>query len=83
MPLQLDAVIWVPLPLLETLSNVFNGNTVEGCQQFLLNLCDISKTPSFWLKTKWGLCPPFTRPCSLQLIFVPKAEAGFEGQAIC
>ena len=33
LPLRLDAVIPAPLPLLETLSDIFNGNAVEGCQR--------------------------------------------------
>ena len=52
LPLWLDAVIRVPHPLLETLSNVFNRNAIAGHQWFSLNLCNVSKTPSFWLKTK-------------------------------
>jgi hypothetical protein len=51
LPLRVDAVIRAPLPLLETLSNVFNGNAVEGCQRFSVNLC-VSKMPSFWLKAR-------------------------------
>jgi len=39
LPIQLDAAIQAPLPLLETLSNLFNGNAVEGRQRFSLNLC--------------------------------------------
>ena len=52
LPLWPDAAIRAPLPLLETLSNVFNRNAVEGRQRFSLNLCNVSKTPSLRLKTK-------------------------------
>jgi hypothetical protein len=55
--LRLDAAIAAPFPMLETLSNIFNGNAVKGRQQFSLNLC-VSKMSAFWLKTKWRLCPP-------------------------
>ena len=34
LPLQLDAAIPAPLPMLETLSKIFNGNAVKGCQRF-------------------------------------------------
>jgi hypothetical protein len=48
----------MPLPLLETLSKIFNGNAVNGRQRFSLNLCHISKMPTFqilirpWEKNK-------------------------------
>jgi hypothetical protein len=45
--LGLDAAIPVPLPLLETMSNVFNRNAVKGHPQFSLNLCSISKSHPF------------------------------------
>ena len=73
LPLRLDAAIRVSLPLLETLSNVFNRNSVEGRQRFPLNLCNVSKIPSFWLKTN-SVCvppPPLARPCSLRLVWFP------------
>jgi hypothetical protein len=47
LPLWLDALIPVLLPLLETLSNILNGNAVKVHQQFLSNLCNISKMPPF------------------------------------
>jgi hypothetical protein len=37
----------VLLPLLETLSKIFNGNAVKSCQRLSLNLCNISKMPPF------------------------------------
>ena len=46
LPLWLDAGISAILPLLETLSKIFNRNAVKGCQRFSLNLC-VSKTPPF------------------------------------
>ena len=33
-PLRLDAIIPAPLPILETLSKIFNGNAVKGRQRF-------------------------------------------------
>ena len=33
LPPRLDAAIPAPLPMLETLSKIFNGNTVEGHQR--------------------------------------------------
>ena len=47
LPLWLDAVTTVQLPLLETMSKTFNGQAVKGCQWFLLNLCNVSKMPPF------------------------------------
>jgi hypothetical protein len=41
-------VAQVPLPLLETTSKIFNENATKGHQQFLLNLCNISKMPPFY-----------------------------------
>jgi len=45
------------------------------------------RTPPFWLKTKWWLCPPTNRPTTLlaTLFFfvVPKDESGFEREAFC
>ena len=35
------------LPLLETLSKIFNRNAVKGRQRFSLNRCNVSKTPPF------------------------------------
>jgi hypothetical protein len=35
------------LPLLETLSKIFNGKAVKGRQRFSLNFCSVSKTPPF------------------------------------
>jgi len=46
LPLRLDAAIPAPLPMLETLSKIFNGNAVKGRQQFSLNLCNVSKLPA-------------------------------------
>jgi hypothetical protein len=68
LPLRLDAAIPALLPMLETLSRIFNGNAVKGCQQFSLNLCNVSKLPAVqilllpWepnksqgeLSSKWG-----------------------------
>ena len=57
-PLWLNAVIPALLPLLETLSQIFNGNAVKGCQPFSLSLCSTSKMPPFqillhpWVKKK-------------------------------
>ena len=34
LPLRLDAAIPAPLPMLETLSKIFNGNAVQGRQRF-------------------------------------------------
>jgi len=34
LPLRLDAAIPAPLPILETLSKIFNGNSVKGRQRF-------------------------------------------------
>ena len=50
-------MISAPLPLLETLSKILNGNAVTTHRRFSLNLCNTSKRPPFWLKTKWWLCP--------------------------
>ena len=36
----------MPLPLLETLSKIFNGN-VKHRHRFSMNLCNVSKTPPF------------------------------------
>ena len=33
LPLRLDAAITASLPMLETLSKIFNGNAVKGLQQ--------------------------------------------------
>jgi hypothetical protein len=33
LPLRLDAAIPAPLLMLETLSKIFNGNAVKGCQR--------------------------------------------------
>jgi hypothetical protein len=64
-----------------TAGNIFNGNAVKGRQQFSLNLCNISKTPPFWLKTKW-LCPTplFTQPHSLPPLFFPGAKQDLKGR---
>jgi len=43
LPLRLDAAIPALLPMLETLSKIFNGNAVKGCQRFSSNLCNVSK----------------------------------------
>ena len=45
--LWVDAVIPVQLPLLETLSKIFNGNAAKGRQRFLLKFCNVSKMPPF------------------------------------
>ena len=68
--LRLDTTISAPFSLLETLPKIFNRNVVKGRQRFSLNLCNISKTPPFWLKTKW-LCPTplLTQPHSLREAF--------------
>jgi len=46
LPLRLDAAIPAPLPMLETLSKIFNGNAIKGHQRCLLNLCNVSKLPA-------------------------------------
>jgi len=68
----------VPLPLLETLSKIFNGNAVEGCQQFLLK---VSKMPPLLAKNRMvdGSYPPYLfdlAPCDL--FFILRNESGFE-----
>ena len=50
LPVWLDAVIQVPLPLLETLSKTFNRNAVTYCQWFSLNLCHVSRIPQFQIQ---------------------------------
>jgi hypothetical protein len=45
-------MIPVPIPLLETLSKIFNGNAVKGCQRFSLNLCNVSKLPLLLAKNR-------------------------------
>jgi hypothetical protein len=59
LPLQLDAVIPVPLPLLETLSKIFQQKCCQGPPTILLEPLRQQKPP-FWLKIKWWLCstPP-------------------------
>ena len=47
LPLWLDPAIPAMLPLLETLSKIFNRNAVKGNYWFSLNFCNISKTPPF------------------------------------
>ena len=47
LPLWLGAAIPAPLPLLETLSKIFNRNVGKGGQQFSLNLCNVGKTYTF------------------------------------
>jgi len=47
LPLWLDATIPAPLRLLETLSEIFNENAVNGHQRFSLNLCKVGRTPPF------------------------------------
>ena len=44
-PLWLDTMISVPLLLLETLSKIFHGNAVKGCQWFSWYLCNVNKMP--------------------------------------
>jgi hypothetical protein len=65
------------------LSKIFNGNAVKGRQRFLVNLCNISKMPPFWLKTKW-LCPTplFTQPHSLCLFsfLLPGTKQDLKGR---
>jgi hypothetical protein len=39
----LDAAIPAPLPMLETLSKIFDGNAVKVRQRFSLKLCNVSK----------------------------------------
>jgi len=81
--LRLHAAVPALLPLLETISKIYNENAVKGCQRFLLKLCGVSRTPLFWLKTKWRLCStpiPSTSPTLLlaTFFFVPRDESGFE-----
>ena len=74
LPLWLDAAIPALLPMLETLSKIFNGNAVEGHQQFSLNLRIVSRAPSSWLKPNGGCVsppPPFARRRSLRLVWFP------------
>jgi hypothetical protein len=81
----LDAAISAPLPLLETMSEIFKGNAVKGSQRFSLNLCNVSKTPSFRLKTKWWLCPPplYSSYNNSWKFFCPWDESGFEKESLC
>jgi hypothetical protein len=83
--LRLVAMIPVLLPLMETLSKIFNRNAVKGRQRFVLNLCNVSKTPPFWLKTIWWVVShptysPNLNPCDF---FVPRDKSGFEKEAFC
>ena len=84
LPLLLDAAIWAPLPLLETLCNVFNGNAVRSHQRFLLNLHNISKRLPL---AKNKIVVESRRPvCPIMLLvdcLVPMDEAGFKRQAFC
>ena len=56
--LWLEAAIPAPLQLLKTLSKIFNDIAVKCRQRFSLNLCKVSETPAFGLKTKRWLCSP-------------------------
>jgi hypothetical protein len=72
-PLRLDAAIPAPLPMLETLYKILNGNAVKGRQRFSLNLCNVSKLPALQIllhpwepnksqgawSGKWGAQTPF------------------------
>jgi hypothetical protein len=40
--LRLDAAIPAPLTMLETLSKIFNGNAVKGCQRFAARFSALS-----------------------------------------
>jgi hypothetical protein len=58
---------------------IFNGNAVKGRQRWSFNLYNASKTPLFWLKTEWWLCPsrphkPPTHPTTLLQTFVLKGS---------
>ena len=76
LPLCLDAVIPAPLPLLGTLSKIFNGNAVKGRQRFLLNLLKLQQNSSL---QNGGCVSP---PCPISLLatffFVPTDESGFD-----
>ena len=78
--LLMDAVIPVPLPLLETLSKIFRQKCYQGPPAILVEPLQCQQKPPFWLKTKWWLCPPppLTPSRSLRLFFVPRDESGFE-----
>ena len=67
LPLWLDAAIWVPLQLLETLSNFFNRNAVDGHQRFPLTSATSAKHLHFGQKQNSGCVPPLPdhAPCDL------------------
>ena len=50
LPMWLDAVIHVPLPLLVTLSKTFNRNAATYCQWLSLNLCHVTRMPHFQIQ---------------------------------
>ena len=51
------------------LSKISNRNAVKGHQQFSVSLCNVSKTPPFWLKRKWWLRLPLLTWYSSILFF--------------
>jgi hypothetical protein len=71
-------MIPVPLPLLETLPEIFNQNAVKSHQRFSLNLCNISKVPSLWLKKKMVVM--FCLTLLLETFLFPGLNWGLKGQ---
>ena len=57
LPLRLDTAIPAPLPTLETLSNIFNGNAVKGCQRIVdsISVEDFRQCFQHWERC-WDCC---------------------------
>jgi hypothetical protein len=56
LPLRLDAAIPAPLPMLETLSKIFNGNAVKGRQR-------IARTSNIYLFNDFADCVASSNDC--------------------
>ena len=84
LPLWLDALIRVPLPLLVTLSNVFNRNAVKGPPAIPVEPLLHQQNTFLLAKNKIVVVshPPICPTMLLVICLVPW-DVGFEGQTIC
>jgi hypothetical protein len=68
---------------METLSKIFNSDTVKGRRRFSLNFCNVNKTPPFRLQNKLlVVSPTFYTPelAPCDLFFFPGMHQVLKGR---
>jgi hypothetical protein len=78
-------MIPAPRSLLETFSKIFQRKSCQRPPAIVFELLQRQKKPSFWRQNKMVVVSPIplAQSRSLQFIFLPRDESGFERETFC